>query len=72
MTTKFNPDDTGFVPVWIRSISINGDGTIMYSVEVAGSLGRINFSVKEEHLIKTPDELKNYIKAEEGESEDEE
>ena len=70
MTTKFNPDDTAFMPVRICSISIHGDGTIKYGVEVVGTLGQIYFSAEEEDLIKTPDDLENYIKAEEGESEE--
>lgn len=70
MTTKFNPDDTAFVPVWVRSISILGDGTIKYNVDVVGTTRQINFAVKEEDLIKTPDDLKNYIIKEEGESEE--
>ena len=66
MTTKFNPDDTAFVPVRVNNISINGDETIRYNVNVIGSSRQINFSVKEEDLIKTPEDLENYIKAEEG------
>lgn len=61
MTTKFNADDTAFVPVWVRSISINGDRTIRYNVDVIGPARQINFTVKEEDLIKTPDDLENYI-----------
>lgn len=69
MTTKFNPDDMAFVPVRVLNISILGDGTIKYNVDVIGPARQIDFSVKEEDLIKTPDDLKNYIKAEEGEKE---